>query len=137
MKHPGCGCVDASIRRNAVRRISHQDFTQEFPMMVPGGTIKGIQPGMVEIARDSFVSGIFHGDITVKSGANVLMHGIVEGSVRVENGAVLYLLGGIVKGSLNVAGAASVQGIVGNLQADDDATVAFDGIVKERGGSAA
>jgi hypothetical protein len=105
-------------------------------MTIPGSTIRGIGPGL-EIDRDGLVSGIFKGDVTVKSGAKVLMHGIVEGNVHVEKGAVLYLVGGIVKGNLSVAGAASVQGIVGALDAVDGATVAFDGIVKQQGGSAA
>lgn len=104
-------------------------------MMVPGKVIKGVQPG-IDVANDSLVSGIYRGDVTLRPGTKVLMHGIVEGNLTVEKGAVLYLLGGIVKGNLNVAGAASVQGIVGNLRAEDDATVAFDGIVEMQGGSA-
>ena len=37
---------------------------------------------------------------------------------------------GIVNGDLIVAGAASVQGIVGSVRGDDGATVALDGIEK-------
>jgi hypothetical protein len=119
-----------------MRRISHQDFTEEFPMMVPGSVIRGIQPG-IDITSDCLVSGIYKGDVTLRPGAKVLIHGIVEGNLIVEKGAVLYLIGGIVKGNLKVAGAANVHGIVGNLKAEDDAVIALDGIVEKQGGSAA
>ena len=111
-----------------MRPLSHADFVAEFPMTIAGAKIKGIDQSSLEIDRDVVLSGIL-GPVTVRSGAKVLLSGIVRGPLTVERGAVVYVMG-IVGGDVTVNGAAAIDGIIeGRLLADDAATVAMDGIV--------
>ena len=112
-----------------MRPPSHADFVAEFPITIPGAKIKGIDQSSLEIDRDVVLSGIL-GPVTVRSGAKVLLSGIVRGPLTVERGAVVYVMG-IVGGDVTVNGAAAIDGIIeGRLLADDAATVAMDGIVE-------
>jgi hypothetical protein len=117
--------------RSPMRRLSHADFVAEFPLTVPAFTIEGIDKSLIEIDRDTLLSGI-HGPVTVRSGAKVSLQGIIEGPVIVEDGAVAYI-NAIISGDLTVHGAASVEGIVsGTLHGGDAATVAVNGIVANK-----
>lgn len=113
-----------------MRRLSRTDFTKEFPLVVPAWNITGIEHNRLEIDREAQVSGILESDLVIRTGARVLLTGIVGGSVTVEKDAVLYHTG-IIKGNLNVSGAACVSGIIGRLQTDNDATIALEGLVEK------
>ena len=111
-----------------MRRLSHADFVAEFPLTIPASKIKGIDKSNIEIDRDTLLSGIL-GPVTIRSGAKVLLTGIIEGPVIVEDGAVAYI-NGIVKGDVTVHGAANIEGIVsGTLHSSETASIAMDGIV--------
>ena len=111
-----------------MRRLSHADFVAEFPMTIPSSKIKGIDKSPIEIDPDALLSGIL-GPVTVRSGAKVLLSGIVDGGLIVERDAVAYVMG-IVNSDATVGGAACIDGVIdGQLFVDDDASVAIEGIV--------
>jgi hypothetical protein len=92
--------------------------------MVPAYTIAGIEPS-VALDRDAAVSGIINGDLVIRSGVKALVTGIIQGAIYVEPDGVLYFHG-ILKGDLDVKGAACVAGILGKINAADDATVCIE-----------
>lgn len=106
-------------------RISRADFTEKFPVQVAAFNIHGIQEESVIVESDVVVSGILKRDLVLREGTKAIVHGIIEGSMIIEEDAVVYF-DGIVKHSVDVRGAACLQGLVGSLTASDDATVCLE-----------
>jgi hypothetical protein len=107
-------------------RVSRFEFTERYPVTVPGWKLRGIFEDELILERDADVSGILKRDLVVRSGVRAIVHGIVEGSVVVEPDAVVYLEA-IVKGAVDVRGAGCLEGIMsGALTASPDAVVCLE-----------
>lgn len=118
-----------------MQRVSRPEFTERFPVLVPAWHIHGIQSQKITLERDASVTGILEDGLEVRAGVKAIVHGIINGSVLVEAGAVVHL-DGIVKGNVEVRGAACLSGIIGSLQAAEDAVVCLDAMESSKNSAA-
>lgn len=72
--------------------------------------MKGMYAGSLVIDRDTDLSGMVDGDVTIRPGTRARISGIVEGDVLIEDGAEVHI-DGMVSGRI-LGSPASVKGMV-------------------------
>ena len=87
--------------------MTHAEFHARFPRPDPDERFSGMTDRLV-VDRDMTVDGLLR-HLIVRSGANVIITGLIEKSLIVEPGATAYI-DGLVDGATTVDGAICVDG---------------------------
>jgi hypothetical protein len=89
-----------------MKRLTRAEFQARFPRPRPGERFSGTTDTLVA-DRDMTVDGLLR-HLIVRSGANVIVKGLVEESLTVEHGAIVYV-DGLIDGTTIVNGAVCVD----------------------------